>query len=94
MSEPGRVQTRSTTLTWADPATTSRFQMWRIRRRNRRRTQEFPHVYAVDRNGQRYTTQVAASQGDWWWGATILTRSAIETLRRDGLLPLTEVTDV
>lgn len=50
------------------------------------------HVNAVDRNGKRYTTHSSAGRSDWWWGATILTPSCIEWLRRDGLLPLTEVT--
>lgn len=45
----------------------------------------------VDRNGERYTTACFAKNGDPWWGATILTPGVVRSLRRDGLLPLTEV---
>ena len=48
---------------------------------------------AVDRNGQKYTTAVAGVRGDWWYGeAIILLPDVIARLKRDGLLPLTEVT--
>lgn len=49
------------------------------------------HVNAVDRNGKRYTTHVFGFTGEWWQGATILTPGVIAQLRRDGLLPLTEI---
>jgi hypothetical protein len=45
----------------------------------------------LDASGNRYTTSVAAVQGDPWWGATILTRSIVARLREEGRLPLTEV---
>jgi hypothetical protein len=49
------------------------------------------HLNAVDRNGERYTTHTFATRDDWWWGAHILTPVVVDQLRRDGLLPLTEV---
>ena len=49
------------------------------------------HINAVDRDGNRYTTHTFANRGDWWWGAAILTPVVVDRLRRDGVLPLTEV---
>jgi hypothetical protein len=46
---------------------------------------------AVDREGNRYTTAVAASDGDWWLGAHILMPYDHDRLRKAGKLPLIEV---
>lgn len=49
------------------------------------------HTNAVDRNGKRYTTHTFADNNDWWYGVSILTPTCIVWLKKEGLLPLTEV---
>jgi hypothetical protein len=49
------------------------------------------HFNAVDADGNRYTTHRFGFEGQWWKGATILTASVVERLRRDGKLPLQQV---
>ncbi len=51
------------------------------------------HVNAVDNKGNRYTTHCFAKNEDWWLGARILTPPVIAKLARDGVLPLTEVSE-
>lgn len=69
---------------------------WAIRRQDARREctcsprHGIVHL-AVDRNGERYTEHTCARRGDPWFGAFILTSSMIESLRKDGLLPLREI---
>lgn len=52
------------------------------------------HINAIDHTGKRYTTHLFAQQGDWWYGATILTRGEINHLKREGMLPLKEMTPI
>jgi hypothetical protein len=46
---------------------------------------------AVDRNGQKYTEHTFATDGDPWLGALIITPGHVPSLRKRGLLPLTEI---
>jgi len=48
-------------------------------------------LFAVDADGNRYTTRPDAAPGDWHHSATVLTPVVVEELRTAGKLPLEQV---